>query len=309
MEYRPLGKTGLQVSKLGFGAAPLGSLYEGVNELEGIKSVHTAIDLGVNFIDVSPYYGVTRAEVVLGKALKHIPRDAYYLCTKVGRYGVTDFDFSPQRVTASVDESLKRLNVEYVDVLLCHDIEFGSLDQIINETIPALREVQASGKVRFLGVSGLPLKIFREVTAQTDLDVVLSYCHYCLNDTTLVDLVPDLNAKEIGIINASPLSMGLLTESGPPDWHPAPQIIRDYVAEAAAHCRSHGIDIAQLALQFSLAQSDFATTLVGIINPEQITMNVECLNAPLDQTLLSEVQAILAPIQNQTWSSGRPENN
>lgn len=308
MEYRVLGKTGLQVSKLGFGASPFGNVLNG-HEEEAAHAVRAAIDLGVNFIDVSPYYGLTRAETVLGKALEGIPRDAYYLSTKVGRYGVADFDFSADRVVASVDESLERLHLDYVDIILCHDIEFGSLDQVIHETIPALRRVQEAGKARFIGVSGLPLKIFQVVTEQAELDLILSYCHYCLNDTTLAGLTPYLKQKHLGIISASPLSMGLLTEAGPPDWHPAPENLKDRCAAAGRYCRSQGVDIAKLALQFSLAQTDFATTLVGIANPEQIQTNVQWMHEPIDQELLSAVQAILAPVHNQTWPSGRPENN
>jgi L-galactose dehydrogenase len=309
MEYRDLGKTGLKVSRLGFGAAPLGGVYGDINEHEAVQAVSTAIDLGVNFIDVAPYYGITRAETVLGKALQSIQREAYFLCTKVGRYGSQDFDFSAKRVVASVDESLERLNLEYVDIILCHDIEFGSLDQVVNETIPALRRVQEMGKVRFVGISGLPLKIFRSVLDQIDLDVVLSYCHYCLNDTTLADLVPYLNARRVGIINASPLSMGLLTESGPPAWHPASNKIKVACAAAARYCRDNGVDITQLALQFSLSNPDITSTLVGIADPNQIISNVQQLSEPLNQELLNEVQVIMAPIRNQTWPSGRPENN
>lgn len=160
MDYRALGNTNLRVSALSFGASPLGSVFREIDEDEGIRTVHTAVDLGINFIDVSPYYGLTRAETMLGKALKEIPRHRYYLETKVGRYGVEtqDFDFSAQRVTASVDESLARLNVDYVDIVPCHDIEFGDLDQVVNETVPALREVQAQGKVRYVGVSASSMR-------------------------------------------------------------------------------------------------------------------------------------------------------
>src|SRR5437763_17112478 len=106
MEYRPLGNTGLQVSALGYGASPLGSVFRPIDEAEGIRTVHLALDLGINFIDVSPYYGLTKAETVLGKALATVPRDRFTLATKVGRYGENDFDFSAARVMASVDESL-----------------------------------------------------------------------------------------------------------------------------------------------------------------------------------------------------------
>jgi len=309
MEYRELGKTGLNVSALSFGASSLGNVFRKVNEADGIRTVHTCIDLGINLIDVSPYYGLTLAETVLGKALKTIPRDKYYLATKVGRYGENSFDFSAARVTASVDESLRRLNVEYVDIIQCHDIEFGDLNQVVHETIPALRRLQETGKVRFVGITGLPLKAFEVVAEQTAVDTILSYCRYSLNDTALAERLPYFQQKGIGVISASPLSMGLLTNRGAPDWHPAPTAVRAACAQAAAHCRAHGADIAQLALQFSLAHPGITTTMVGTADPENMVKNIEWADNPPDPTLLAEVQAILAPIHNQTWLSGRPENN
>lgn len=309
MEYRDLGRTGLKVSALSFGASSLGSVFRDIDETEGICTVHTAIDLGINFVDVSPYYGLTRAETVLGKALNGIPRDAYYLATKLGRYGDAEFDFSASRVVTSVNDSLTRLNVEYIDLIQCHDIEFGSLDQIVNETIPAMRRLQEQGKVRFIGITGLPLKIFRYVLDRTKVDTILSYCHYALNDTSLEELIPYLQERGIGIINASPLGMGLLTNRGTPAWHPAPDEIKETCARAAAYCRSKGIDIAQLAIQFTLTNPDISTTLVGTASPEHLKQNVEWIQTPIDHELLAKVQAILAPIHNRTWPSGRPENN
>lgn len=309
MEYRVLGKTGLELSELSFGASPFGGAFGEVNERAATHAVKSAIDLGVNYFDVAPYYGLTRAESVLGQALRTVPRDAYYLSTKVGRYDKDVFDFSAPRVTKSVDESLKRLRVDHIDFIICHDIEFGSLTQIVHETIPALRRVQESGKVGFVGISALPLKMFKEVSTQIDIDFVLSYCHYCLNDTSLADLAPLLTAKGIGIISASPLSMGLLTEGGPPEWHPASMALRNACAEAARRCRSKGIGISQLALQFSLAQTLFTSTLIGILSSEEIVANVQRIAQPLDHALLREVMEILQSVHNQTWLSGRPENN
>jgi aryl-alcohol dehydrogenase-like predicted oxidoreductase len=309
MEYRTLGKTGLEVSVLSFGASSLGSVFRDVDEREGIRTVHAALDLGINFIDVSPYYGLTKAEAVLGRALKGITRDRYYLATKVGRYGDQEFDFSAKRVTASIDESLTRLGLDYVDLIQCHDIEFGSLNQVVQETIPALRKVQEQGKVRFIGVTGLPLKIFRYVLERTEVDTILSYCHYALNDTSLTALLPMLQEQEVGIISASPLGMGLLTERGTPDWHPAAAEIKAACAQAAAHCREKGSDIAKLAMQFALANPDIHTTLVGTANPDNIRKNVEWVEEPMDEKLLSEVQAILESIHDKTWPSGRLENN
>jgi L-galactose dehydrogenase len=308
MRYRPLGKTGLQVSVLGFGASPLGGVFGAIDEAEGIRAVHTALDLGINFFDVAPYYGLTRAEAVLGKALATVPRDAYLLATKVGRYGADDFDFSADRVTASVEESLQRLGVETLDLLHCHDIEFGALDQIVAETLPALRRLQAQGKVRFLGISGYPLKIFREVPVRAPVDVILSYCRCCLCDTALEALIPFLQAQQLGIINASPLAMGLLTEQGARAWHPAPAALQAACARAAAHCRDRGGDLARLALQFAVAQATVATTLVGMATTEEVRRNVAAIQAAPDAELLAEVQAILQPVRGTTWASGRTEN-
>jgi L-galactose dehydrogenase len=248
------------------------------------------------------------AETVLGKALKELPRDAYCLATKVGRYGDAEFDFSAARVTKSVDESLARLNVDYIDVIQCHDIEFGSLDQVVNETLPALEKVREQGKVGFIGITGLPLEIFRYVIDRANVDTILSYCHYSLNDTALAEWVPYLQKEEVGIISASPLSMRLLTEQGPPDWHPAPEDIQQACAKAAAHCRKNGVDIAKLAVQFGLANTDIATTLVGTANPDNLRKNVDWALSEFDDTLLAEVLEILTPIHNKTWLSGIPEN-
>lgn len=301
MDYRALGKTGSRVSALGYGASPLGGVFGVIDEAEGIRTVHTAIDLGINYIDVAPYYGNTRAETVLGKALKGIPRDAYYLATKVGRYGRGEFDYSAERTMVSVDESLQRLHVDYVDVIQCHDIEFATPAQILDETLPALRKVQEQGKARFVGVTGLSLTNFAAILDHTELDLILSFCHYTLFDTSLSDLTPYLQSKKVGIVNASPLAMGLLTNRGAPDWHPASDRIKERCARAAAYCSSNGADIAKLAIQFSLTNTDVATTLVGTSKPDKIKNNVEWLAEPTDEGLLAEVLKILAPIHDETW--------
>lgn len=311
MKYRMLGQTGLRVSVLSYGASPLGSVFRGIEEPEGIRTVHTALDLGINLIDVSPYYGLTKAETVLGKALKGVDRGRYYLATKVGRYGAEqkDFDFSAARVTRSVDESLARLGVEYVDIIQCHDIEFGDLDQVVNETLPALRKLVQQGKARFVGITGLPLKVFQYVLDRAKVDTILSYCHYSLNDELLAGLLPYLHEKKVGIISASPLSMGLLSNREPPVWHPAPADVRAACAKAAELCRSRGTDIAKLAVQFAVENPQIATTLVGTASVQNITNNIRWVDEPIDRKLLAAVREILKPVHNKTWPSGRPENN
>ncbi|MEA3188766.1 MAG: hypothetical protein QOD99_2596 [Chthoniobacter sp.] len=311
MRYRTLGNTGLRVSILGLGGSSLGSAFKKVDEAEAMRTVHVAIDHGVNFIDTAPFYGLTTAETILGKALRGISRERYYLATKVGRYGndAKDFDFSAERVTVSVDESLARLGTDYVDFIQVHDMEFADMELIVNETIPTLRKVQASGKARFIGITGFPIGLFRYVLERTDVDQIQSYCHYCLNNTSLESLLPFLKDKKAGIVNSAPLAMRLLSSEGPPPWHPASTEGKACCAEAAEFCRRNGRDIGKLALQFSVANPDIHTNIVGTANPDRILQNISDIDLPLDVELLSKVLEILAPIHNVTWTSGRPENN
>jgi len=311
MQYRKLGKTGLDVSILAFGGSSLGGAFRDIDDSEGIRTVHVAIDYGINLIDTAPFYGLTKAETVLGKALRQIPREKYLLATKVARYGYkeADFDFSGERVIKSVDESLLRLGVDYVDFIQVHDMEFGSIDQIIEETIPALRKVQAAGKARHVGITCLPVKLFRQVMDRVEVDQIQSYCHYCLNDTALADLLPYLKEKGVAIFNSAPLAMRLLSEQGAPDWHPAPAEVKAKCAEAASFCRERGSNIGKLALQFSVSNPDIPTHIVGTASPERILQNIGEIEEPLDEELLAGVLEILQPVHNFTWPSGRAENN
>lgn len=309
MQYKPLGQTGLQFSSLSFGASSLGQEFRAVDLNEAIRSVHTALDAGMNFIDTSPYYGRGLSECLLGIALRGVPRDRYYLGTKLGRYAPKHFDFSARRVMESVDVSLERLGVEHLDVMLCHDIEFVDMTQIVEETLPALRNVQQQGKVRFIGVSGYPMKMFRYILDRAELDVMLSYNHYTLQNTMLADLVPYLKEKQVGIMNAAPFSARLLTNSPLPPWHKATEEVRAVCRKAAEHCSARGVDIAQLAVQFSLSHPDMTTCVVGSANPENVKKWVAWSEMPLDQQLLGEVQDILRPVHNWFYVEGRPENN
>src|ERR1051326_715399 len=311
MHYRALGRTGLQVPVLSFGASSLGGVFRQTDDAEAIRTVHVALDLGMNFIDVSPYYGATRAETVLGRALKGIPRDRYLLATKVGQYGNGDFDFSAQRVTRSLDESCARMGVEYIDLLQCHDIEFADLNQIVNETLPALVKLRTAGRIGHIGITGLPLKIFPGVLDRVDsgvVETILSFCRYELNDTALESLIPYLKQKNVGIINASPTGMGLLTERGVPSWHPAPPAMVAGAKRAVDYCRSVGADIVKLAVQFCVANPAIATTLVGSANPENIRKNVAYIDEPIDFELMAKVLELLKPIHNHNFTRGRPEN-
>jgi len=309
MEYRSLGQTGLKLSALSFGASSLGAEFRAVDINEAIAAVPAALDAGMNFIDTSPFYGRGMSEVLLGAALRGIPRDRYLLGTKLGRYDKAHFDFSAKRVVESIDVSLHRLGVDYLDICLCHDIEFVEMQQIIDETLPALLKVKQQGKVRFIGVSGYPMKMFRFILDQTNLDVVLSYNHYTLQNTMFGDLVPYLKSKQVGIMNAAPFSARLLTNDPLPPWHKATPEVRRIAKQAADHCRDRGSDIAKLALQFSLANPEMTTCVTGSARPERIREWAKWAAEPLDLQLVAEVQQILLPIHNWFYIEGRPENN
>jgi aryl-alcohol dehydrogenase-like predicted oxidoreductase len=310
MQTRPLGKTGLQLPILGFGASSLGQEFRSITLDEALRSVRVALDCGLNFIDTSPFYGRGMSEVLLGIALKGVPRASYTLCTKLGRYDLQHFDFSAKRVAESVDVSLHRLGTDHLDIVLCHDIEFVPMQQLVDETLPALRRAQQAGKVKFIGFSGYPQKIFRFIGDQTDVDCALSYNQYTLQNTRFVDeTIPYLKAKGVGVLNAGPFSARLLTNAPLPAWMKEPESVKAAARAAAALCAQRGSDIAKLALQFSCANPDITSTIAGSANPENIRQWARWLAEPIDQQLLAEVQAIFAPVKNLGHTEGLAENN
>jgi aryl-alcohol dehydrogenase-like predicted oxidoreductase len=310
MQTRRLGKTDLQLPILSFGASSLGQEFRSVKLDEALDSVRVALDCGLNFIDTSPFYGRGMSEVLLGIALRGVPRDSYTLCTKLGRYDLQHFDFSAKRVAESVDVSLHRLGTDHLDIILCHDIEFVPMQQIVDETIPALRKIQAAGKVRYIGFSGYPMKIFRFILDQTDVDCVLSYNQYTLQNTRFADeVVPYLKDKGVGVMNAGPFSARLLTNAPLPPWLKEPEDVKAAARKAAEHCAAKGVDIAKLALQFCLANPDITTTVSGSANPNNIRNWAKWAAEPLDEQLLREVQDIFASVKNIGHREGLPENN
>jgi L-galactose dehydrogenase len=307
MEYATLGRTGLRVSKLGFGASPLGNEFGEVDPAEGNRAVHCAIDLGVNYFDVAPYYGRALAEKRLGAALAG-RRDKVVLATKCGRYDVNRFDFSAARIRSSIDESLQRLRTDYLDVFLAHDIEFVSATQIVEEAIPTMRGLQREGKARFIGITGLQLNMLRRVAEAAPVDVVLSYCRYNLLITDMDDLLtPFVQRQGLGLINASPLHMGVLSTSGPPPWHPAPAAVKNAGRRIVQFCEQRGVQASDLALQFCFANPHVATTLAGMSTVEQVRQNAAAAGRSADQSLIDEIRELIPSI-NRSWPTGLPEN-
>ena len=305
----------MKVSNLGFGASSLGGVFHSIREEEGIEAVHTAVDNGINFIDVSPYYGHLKAETVLGKALKDIPREKYYLSTKVGRYGhngVNTWDYSAKRAQESVYESMERLNVDYIDLINVHDIEFqgdmdGGLQLIVDETLPALVELRDKGIVKHVGITDLQpenLKWVVEHAPEGTVESILNFCHYSLNDTLLADYLGFFEQHNVGVINASPFSMGLLSQRGAPDWHPAGKDLQRACAKAAAYCEEQGYPIDKLAIQFSTSMNPrIATTLFSSANPKNVLKNIQYVKEPMDEALVQKVQEIIGDQMFVRWKN------
>ena len=314
MKYTELGKTGLRVSSLSFGASSLGSVFHETKEAESIQAVEAAIEGGINFIDVSPYYGHYKAETVLGKALKGIPRDKYYLSTKVGRYGkdgINTWDYSGQRATESVYESMERLGIDHIDLINVHDIEFqaalpGGLQKVVDETLPALVELKKKGIVGHVGITDLQLENLQWVIDHTEegtVESVLNFCHYCLNDDKLVDYLDYFEEKGIGIINASPLSMGLLSTRGVPAWHPAPRPLVEACTKAACYCADKGYPIEKLAIQYAVGNPRIASTLFSSANPDNVKQNIAWAEEEPDWQLVEEVCEIIGEQQRVSWAN------
>lgn len=304
----------MKISHLSFGASSLGSVFRETKEKESFEAVEAAIEGGINFIDVSPYYGHYKAETVLGKALRNIPRDRYFLSTKVGRYGKdgkNTWDYSAQRVTDSVYESMERLGIDFIDLINVHDIEFqaalpGGLQKVVDETLPALFELKAKGIVGHVGITDLQLQNLKWVVEHSEKEAVesiLNFCHYTLNDDALEDYLGFFEMYGVGVINASPLSMGLLSQRGVPVWHPAPKPLVKACQRAAEFCREKGYPIEKLAVQYSVSCPRIASTLFSSANPDNVRRNIEWANEEPDWDLVREVKEIIGEQQRVTWEN------
>jgi L-galactose dehydrogenase len=309
MQYRRLGSTGLDVSIIGFGASPLGDVFDVCDAQVCTQAVHLAIDQGINFFDVAPFYGLTLAEKRLGDALKG-KRKKVILATKAGRYGLRDFDFSYKKIFSSVDESLARLQTDYLDLFQLHDIEFGSREQVLDEAVPALMEIKKSGKARFVGITGLPVHYLADIARMVEVDTVLSWAHYnLLQDEINLELVPLALQKGFGLMNAAPLVQRILSDGIIPEWHNAPKEVQAIQPKLLAVCKKFNVRLSDVALRFAMDHPVIATTIVGMADPEIVSQNLKAVEFNIPDGLLDELQVVIQPVKNKMWYEGMPENN
>ena len=309
LEKRRLGRTEIELSSLGFGASSIGAEFGQFDIDQSLRAVRTAIDAGINFIDTAAYYGRGMSEVLLGQILPSYKRESLIVSTKLGRYAPRHFDFSAKRVAESIDVSLERMRLEYLDMVFCHDIEYGDVQQVIDETLPALRRQVEKGKVRCVGISGYPMKNFQRVIPTGLLDCVITYNHYTLQNDMALQWLPLAQEHGVGVVNAAPFSARLLTDLPLPVWHKAPEKVKSVAAKASQWCKSRGTTIEKLALQFSVSHPGFSSCLVGSAIPAEVTQWIDWIQEPIDQELIDGVRAQLQPIRNRYYIEGRPENN
>ncbi|MCU0716974.1 MAG: aldo/keto reductase [Pirellula sp.] len=309
MQTRKLGNTPYHLPILGFGASSIGAEFGQRDWSASLDAVRTAIELGLSFIDTAAYYGRGMSEILLGQILHEYPRESLVISTKLGRYAPNHFDFSAKRVSESIDVSLERMRLDYLDIVFCHDIEYGDVNQVIEETLPALALQKAKGKVRCIGVSGYPMRNFERVIPTGLVDCVITYNHYTLQNDMATRLIPLAEKHGVGLINAAPFSARLLTHMPLPPWHKATPEVRNVAAQAAAFCKEQGTSIEKLALQYSIQNPAFASCLVGSARSEELKQLVRWLGESVDWDLIGKVKEILKPIHNWYYIEGRPENN
>lgn len=309
MEYRRLGKTADSISILGFGASPMGDVFGVSDEQDGIRAVHHAVDQGINFFDVAPFYGETLAETRLGKALSG-KRNEVFLATKCGRYGLQDFDFSTKRILKSIDESLQRLKTDRIDLFQLHDIEFVPKSQILHEAMPAIERILESGKARFWGITGLSVRYLAQVARETNPDTVLSWAHYnLLEDEINTELVPLSQGMDFGLMNAAPLLQRILSDQPLPNWHRSPKPVKDMQPKLLELCASYGVKLSDVAIRYALDHPAITTTIVGMCELATLKQNLSVLDFRIPEGLLPAIEKLVAPVKNQIWFEGLEENN
>lgn len=310
MERRALGRTGLDVSIVSFGTAPLGGLFGSVDDSDTAQIVDEVLDSGINLIDTSPYYGL--AEERLGRALTPSKRDKVILATKAGRYGIDDFDFSPKRIRESLDNSLRLMGTDYVDIFQLHDIEFVELNSIFEDGLAELHALKDAGKCRFIGMTGYPVPTFHRVIQETDLDVVLTYAKSTLlDDAFTTELLPLAEEKGVGMMNAAAVALGLLTPQGPRFAydHPAPKPVQRAAAGMRGLFERRQADIAFFANQYSIQRSMAATTVIGSAKLPHIRSAIKAATTPIDEALLAECLQLRPARDLRAWKVGLEENN
>jgi D-threo-aldose 1-dehydrogenase len=312
---RTLGKTKVAVSELGFGAAPIGNLYSPVSDVDAASAVDAAWDSGIRYFDTAPHYGLGLSERRLGAALARHPRDEYVVSTKVGRllvenpsptgsdlphggFAVPDtltrrFDFSPDGITRSLDESLVRLGMDRVDIVLVHD-PVEQVDEVIHSTIPALVKLRDQGVVGAIGVGMNFWEPLRRIVLESDVDVVMVAGRWTLLDRSAAPLLEACEEQNCSVLAAAPFNSGLLAKAWPEDsarfdYGPASESLLAQARALAHACDAAGASLPQVALQFALRHPQVASVVAGMGSRRHVISDAELLTAPVSEDAWASV--------------------
>jgi L-galactose dehydrogenase len=293
MHYATFARTGLTVSTMGLGGASIGGSYGPVeDEPEALRTVQAAVDAGINFIDTAPLYGKGSSEERIGRALKEARvRDKVILATKVG-YLPPGLGYDRATTVAAVEASLARLQTDYVDVIQIHEVDRMPLAQAVEETLEGFRLLQAAGKVRFVGITGDDVAKLALASDTGLFDTVQTFRHYTLTNRSAADeLLPTATRHDMGVINGSPLGMGLLTGGAPREMNrPAPPEVVARVDRMRTLAQRLGISLPELAIRFSLSQPGISVTIPGTKSVARLEENIAAWRAgPLPPDVLAEI--------------------
>ncbi|GAN06859.1 L-galactose dehydrogenase-like [Mucor ambiguus] len=322
---KPVNQDKFEPSEVSFGAGALSGNYDEFTESDTVEACKEALSSGINSFDTSPYYG--KSEYILGDALLKLrdefPRESYYLATKTGRFGYTvkEMDYSAKKTYESVTESMKRLHTDYLDVVYCHDVEFVKFEDVVgpNQALEALFDLKSQGKIKYVGCSAYPLDVLLKVAEHQHakgqpLDIILSYCHYTLQNTLFAEYAPKFRAAGVKyLMNASPLCMALLRDAKTPEWHPAHAGIREAADKATALAAKNGLSISDLASRFSFQGRDefqLDSTVIGLARKSEVQDAIRCWkdvknrkNSELEDKVLQEIHGYFEPYKNFSWQS------
>jgi len=318
----------LEITRLGFGAASIGGLYEPVSDDEAGQTVNRAWDVGIRYFDVAPLYGYGLSEQRLGAVLRNKPRNSFVLSTKVGRLlfpakqvaadptldrdqqafdGVDDafyrgvppvrpvFDFTGDGVRRSLEQSLERLGLDAIDIVYIHDPD-QHWEQAIKGAYPALHRLREEGVIRAIGVGMNQVEMLARFAREGDFDVFLCAGRYTLLDqSALVELLPLCLQRRVSVVIGGVMNSGLLADPRPGarfNYIPAPADLIDRAKHLHAVCESYGVPLRAAALQFVLAHPAVASIVAGVRRSDHIDDTIKMLRFPISSALWTHLKAL-----------------
>lgn len=296
MDKTKLGRTDLEITILGLGTAPLGNLYVDIPEEKALDTVRKAFDLGMHFVDTAPFYGFGLSEKRLGRIVAEIGRENLIISTKVGRLitpeGKPVFNFSRDGVLRSIEASLERLQIDYIDILLVHDPD-DHYQQAVDEAFPTLADLRSQKVIKAIGAGMNQWQMLADFARNADPDCFLLAGRYTLLEQTALDeFLPLCHRRNIGVFLGGVFNSGILAGAIQKyNYSDAPAEIVERVQKLEAVCLRHGVPLKVAALQFPLAHPAVSALLLGAQKPAEVEENVQAFNQAIPAALWQDLKA------------------